>query len=79
MAVSITIQMQNNNNLKSLGIALTILEVVDNSKTFRAYIFATIHRFSIWAIPDNKSTPLLRRILLKKSSNEVGYVLPKTN
>ena len=44
---------------------LIILGLVGVSKTFHVYIFATICHFSRWAIPDNKGTPLLRRILLK--------------
>ena len=61
---------------------LIILGLVGVSKTFHVYIFATIRHFSRWAIPDNKGTPLLRRILLKKQtkkqdSNEVGYAPPR--
>ena len=49
---------------------LIVLRLVGDSKTFRAYTFATIHHFSRWALPDNKGTPLLRRILLEKKKNK---------
>ena len=91
MAVAIKVQMQKkHNNLNHWllqHLPLIVLGLVGDSKTFHAYTFATTHHFSRWALPDNKGTPLLRRILFEKTttttttkkqdSNEVGYVPPR--